>query len=231
MSMNARSAPGLTLWTTAVKGAWKEMEMLTDSDRGAVDRAARNEYLIDIDETWEACREAVEGARSSYEEELELGRVIFEEQYGAAGSEHSSELDKAWASYKHAVSNAPSENRRQVISEARTTYNEAAAALRGNYEQAIAAAQAAYAEATEQVRSSYESTVDAALAAHREAIQSVRKFMEPAEDKGIDYAGLASEIAARASNGKTHDDGGGDLENELDRIEAEAESVLSGLDS
>ena len=73
--MNARSAPGLTLWTTAVKGAWKEMEMLTDSDRGAVDRAARNEYLIDIDETWEACREAVEGARTSYEEELELGRL------------------------------------------------------------------------------------------------------------------------------------------------------------
>ncbi|HXY42826.1 MAG TPA: hypothetical protein VEH29_01445 [Acidimicrobiales bacterium] len=203
--------------------------MLTDSDRGATDRAARNEYLIDIDEAWEACREAVEGARSSYEEELDLGRVLFEEQQATAANEHSSELDKAWESYKQAVSNTPSENRRQVISEARATYNETAAALRQAFDEAMSAAHAAYAEATETVRLSYEATVDAALAAHREAIQSVRKFMEPAEDKGIDYLGLASELAARVSNGKAEESE--NLEDEIDRIEveAEAESVLSSL--
>ncbi|MGD0082929.1 MAG: hypothetical protein ABSD78_06995 [Acidimicrobiales bacterium] len=202
--------------------------MLTDSDRNAADRAARNEYLIDIDEAWEACREAVEGARNSYEEALESGRVVFEEQQGAAATEHSAELDLAWASYKHKVGNTPSENRRKVISEARTTYNEAAAALRHTYDEAMSAARGAYAEATENVRLSYEATVDAALGAHREAIQSVRKFMEPSNERGIDYLGLASELAARVSNGQPEDSG--EMDHELDStVETLTGTVLSSL--
>jgi len=202
--------------------------MLTDSDRSAADREARNEYLIDIDEAWEACRDAVEGARKSYEEELDLGRLEFEERQGAAAAEHTTELDKAWDHYKQTVSNTPSENRRKVISEARVTYNEAAAGLRHNYAEAIDAARGAYAEATENVRLSYEATVDAALAAHREAVQSVRKFMEPTEERGIAYLGLASELAARVSNGHAEDKS--ELDSELEEtVESLAGSVLSNL--
>jgi hypothetical protein len=179
--------------------------MLTDSDRGAADRAARNEYLMDIDEAWEACRDAVEGARSSYEESLDLGRMVFEERQDAASNEHSSGLDEAWAIYKQEVSSAPSETRRKVITEARAAYNAAVATLQRTYDDALSAAHAEYAQATESVRSAYEATVDAALGAHREAIQSVKKFMETPEDGDVDYLGLASELAARASNG--HADG------------------------
>ncbi|MGH9295872.1 MAG: hypothetical protein ACRD0B_11115, partial [Acidimicrobiales bacterium] len=72
----------------AIRPEWAKRsgDMLTDPSAFAADREARNEYLIEIDEAWELCRDAVEGARTNYETELDSSRGVFEWERAQASS-------------------------------------------------------------------------------------------------------------------------------------------------
>lgn len=188
---------GASACNTATAQCGGEITVMTDAG-SAADLEARNEYLIDIDEAWEACRDAVEWARSSYEEALESGRAIYEDQREQAGADHRQALDDAWAAYKQEVTGTTTINRRQVIADARAKYNASAGEIRQAYEQNLKAAHDDYARGLDDARIAYEAAVDSALTAHREAIQNVHRFLDGAED-GVDYLGLADELTAHSS--------------------------------
>src|SRR5271166_2966366 len=101
--------------------------MPKDGDSGASDLEARNHYLSIIDDAWEVYREAVEAAWSSYEEALKPVRDVYEQSQAAAEEAHGNAIDAAWADYKQAVANAPATMRRDIVAQARATYNEMAA--------------------------------------------------------------------------------------------------------
>jgi hypothetical protein len=154
--------------------------VLTDPGSGAADREARREYLIDIDEAWELFRDAVERARSAYDEALEACGAEHVRRQSAASAGHNEALDKAWATYKQDVGDRRADRR----AAARATYNEAAARCRREFDESMAAARDEYVECVQAARLAYEGGFDQAFAVHREAIGSVPGFLGPAEAEG-----------------------------------------------
>ncbi len=155
--------------------------MLTDPSAFAADREARNEYLIEIDEAWELCRDAVEGARTNYETELDSSRGVFEWERAQASSVHGEALDVAWAKYKSEVGVTSARSRREVMAEARASYDLAVAELRKAYEERIGIAREGYVHRVEDARTAYEAAVDEALGSHRAAVHGVDRYLEPGE--------------------------------------------------
>jgi|HubBroStandDraft_1064217.scaffolds.fasta_scaffold30344_5 hypothetical protein len=155
--------------------------MIIDLDSSATDREARNEYLIDLDEAWEVCREDVEEARSSYETGLESTFAAHDRKQENASASHHQALDRAWTAYKQQVAGTLTITDR---AEARASYNGAAADIRHTYEETMTRDRASYVDAVHDACLAYEAALDQSFAKHREAIQKVRKFLKPTEEEG-----------------------------------------------
>jgi predicted signal transduction protein with EAL and GGDEF domain len=89
----------------------------------------------------------------------------------SAESTHGQQIDEAWALYKQAVANAPSTMRRDIVAQARATYNETAAQVRKTYNENMAIARDDYLRNVNDARSAYRAAVDGELDAHREAVR------------------------------------------------------------
>lgn len=178
-------------------------DVLTDPGSGAADREARNEYLIDIDEAWELFRDAVERARSSYDEALEACGEAHVNQQAEASAAHHHALDKAWAAYKQDVGDRRADRR----AAARQTYNDAAALCRQHFEETMAAARDEYVRAVQATRLAYEAEFDHAFAVHREAIASVPKFLVATDEDGGESAVDLEIFHLELSEGMATDEG------------------------
>ncbi|MGH9296430.1 MAG: hypothetical protein ACRDZP_00465 [Acidimicrobiales bacterium] len=174
--------------------------MLVNADATASEREARNEYLSNIDETWEDCRQAVETARDAYEEALESSRVSYEAQDVSASCAHTESIDQAWATYKETVANTASANRRTVIADARAAYSAAAARVRASFVESKTSARDGYLRAQREARMNYEAAVEGALAAHRQAIQAVTDYLDSPDTHSVGYLELRDAIAARSGD-------------------------------
>lgn len=178
---------------------------ITDPLSNAADREARNEYLSIIDESWEVCCHAIESARESYEQALEAGRAALEAALFDSAQSHGKAVDEAWGDYKEVVAKASLATRRNVVVEARATYNERAASLRATYESAKDAAQKAYARVVQDARAAFESSIESEFAGLREAVRVAGKQIEPGDAGPVDYLGLAGAIAAQAAESAVSD--------------------------
>ncbi len=232
-----------------VGGSWHEEALkmpMTDPLSNAADREARNEYLSIIDEAWEVCCHAVESARESYEQMLETGRAGLEVALFESTQSHGKAVDDAWAAYKDVVAKASLATRRNVVVEARATYNERAASLRASYETAKDSAQQDYAKVVQDARSAFESALESEFAGLREAVRVAGKHIDPGDAGPVDYLGLAGAIAAQAAGsvGSDQPDGSVDasppaslgamdlddgLETGVHAIDEEDDVILEGL--
>ncbi|MHB8244058.1 MAG: hypothetical protein ACYDGN_01715 [Acidimicrobiales bacterium] len=145
--------------------------MLNDPGSSAADHEARNECLIDIDESWELCRDTVDVARISLEEALESSRTSFEAQQQSVAEAHREALEGAWSAYKRAVTETPATRRRELITEARNGYNLVAKKVRRTYDTDMATATEEHAKARRAAWAAYEVAVDEAFSLHRAALQ------------------------------------------------------------
>jgi hypothetical protein len=92
---------------------------------------------------------------------------------------HGQMIDEAWAIYKEAVANAPSTMRRDIVAQARATYNETAAQVRKTYNENMAIARDSYLRSVNDARETYRAAVDGELDAHREAArQAWNNYLE-----------------------------------------------------
>jgi hypothetical protein len=194
--------------------------MLNDLVSVVADHEARNECLIEIDETWELCRDSIDAARVALEESLESARAAYEQEQRQIADSHEGALAEAWAAYKAVINGPPAPNRRELISEARETYKRAAEEIRAAYSKEMSAAGAAYASARTSARAAYDTAAEEAFTLHREAVRDVRGFFA-----GEGTAGGAGSAASSAGNG-THEAGG---ESDVDPLELAA--VLAARES
>jgi hypothetical protein len=172
--------------------------MLFDAGNGVADREARNEYLSDLDEAWEVCKDSVEKVRNSYEDALETARNDYDAAQTSASSAHRRSIDEAWATYKAEVSAPPTraKTRHEVIGESREVYNRTVGRIRVSYDEAMSFASDDYARSLTDARQRYESAIDSAFAGHREATGRVRQFLEPVSVKPVDDAELAKVMSS-----------------------------------
>jgi Rrf2 family protein len=145
--------------------------MPQDADSRAADLEARNQYLGMVDDAWEVYREAVERAWNTYEKALEPPRAAYEAAQASAEESHGKAIDEAWGIYKAAVANAPSTMRRDIVAQARASYNEAAAQVRKQYNESMSIAREEYLHSVGDLRSAYRAAVEGELDAHREAVR------------------------------------------------------------
>ena len=177
---------------------------------------ARNDCLIDIDDSWLRCCDAVELPRRSYEEDIVSAETAHRAQQACALAAYNQAIEGAWQTYKQQVANAPaftrgesahapSTSRREVIAEARATYNKAAAEIRHFYDEGITSARNDYVRAQQDARSAYEAAINQGFVTFSQSIQSAWKHFGPADGSSPDKIDpLASNgTAARSSQAET----------------------------
>jgi hypothetical protein len=168
--LEARSAP---------ECGRRKLDMPDQADARVADLEARNQYLGIIDDAWEIYREAAERAWDAYEKSLVPARASYEELQSSTEDAHGRSIDEAWALYKQAVATAPSTMRRDVVAQARVTYNETAAQVRKTYNESMAIGRDIYLQSVHEARSTYRAAVDGELEAHREAVRTAwRNYLE-----------------------------------------------------
>jgi hypothetical protein len=172
-------------------------------EQNTADREARNEYLSNLDEVWESCREAVEVARNEYEDALDLARMSYESDQAEAAAEYGRAIDEAWNGYKKQVADTPSTSRKDAIAEARAAYNEKAASIRESYELGALTQHDDYVQASHDARVTYQTAVDAAFTGYLGAIQAVGDFVSPGAGTGSGTSASAAAKAPAAANGGT----------------------------
>jgi hypothetical protein len=148
------------------------IQLPKEADARVADLEARNQYLGIIDDAWEIYREAAERAWDSYEKSLAPARATYGALQATTEDAHGRSIDEAWALYKEAVANAPSTMRRDIVAQARATYNETAAQVRKTYNESMGIARDEYLRTVHEARSTYRAAVDGELEAHREAVRS-----------------------------------------------------------
>ena len=117
-------------------------------------------------------REAAERAWDAYEQALVPARAGYEELQASTEDAHGRSIDEAWALYKQAVATAPSTMRRDIVAQARVTYNETATQVRKTYNESMAIARDLYLQTVHEACSAYRAAVDGELEAHREAVRT-----------------------------------------------------------
>ncbi|HLI45302.1 MAG TPA: hypothetical protein VKU92_12650 [Acidimicrobiales bacterium] len=199
--------------------------MLNDLVSVVADHEARNECLIEIDETWELCRDSIDAARVALEESLEAARAAYEQEQRRIADSHEGALAEAWGAYKGVINGPPAPNRRELISEAREAYKRAAEEIRAAYSKEMSEAGATYASARTSARAAYNTAVEEAFTLHREAVRDVRGFFAGEGTAGsgahdldgdgdADPLELAAVLAARESErqaGASEGDPGAEL--------------------
>ncbi len=158
--------------------------MMTDVGSSALDREARNEYLCELDEAWELCKQDIEQVRSSYEEALDSARHAYDARLEEASVAHGEAISEAWTAYRNDVNAPTAGDRREVIAAARVRYQSTVTAIRKSYRKSTADARAGYATALRTARMSYEEAIDSAFGSHHEAIEMVHHYLELTEDDG-----------------------------------------------
>ena len=83
------------------------------------------------------------------------------------------------------MSDTANVNRRDVIGEARSRYNEAAAKIRQSYDDNMNAARDNYFQALQDARMAYEGAIELAYTTHREAVQNVRQMLDRSDGSGV----------------------------------------------
>lgn len=156
------------------------MTMLSDAEDLVDEREARNTYLCDLDEAWEACREAVQDARRAYEQALETGRADYEAEQAIASALHRQSIQSAWKLYKEEVGRAPSgdRGRRVVVAEARSAYASSVTRVQESFEEGITLARDDYVRALATARQRYDADIEAAFSGHRTAVGKVTRYPE-----------------------------------------------------
>jgi hypothetical protein len=158
--------------------------MLTEVGSSALDREARNEYLCELDEAWELCKQDIEQVRSSYEDALDSARHAYDARLEEASVAHGEAISEAWTAYRTEVNGSTAGDRREVIAEARVRYQSTVTAIRKSFRKSTADARAGYASALRTARLSYEEAIDSAFGSHHEAIEMVHHYLELTEDDG-----------------------------------------------
>jgi hypothetical protein len=158
--------------------------MLTEVGSSALDREARNEYLCELDEAWELCKQDIEQVRSSYEEALDSARHAYDARLEEASVAHGEAISEAWTNYRNEVNGSTAADRRELIAEARVRYQSTVTTIRKSYRKSTADARVGYAAALRTARMSYEEAIDSAYGSHREAIEMVHHYLELTEDDG-----------------------------------------------
>jgi hypothetical protein len=169
-------------------------------EENTADREARNDYLSNLDEVWESCREAVESARGEYEDALDLARMSFESEQAEAAAEYGHAIDEAWTAYKTQVAETPAIGRRDAIAEARATYNERAALIRESYESGAHGQHEEYLQASHDAKLEYEAAVESAFSGYREAITSVAEFVPHSSGPKAEVAAPSATAHKKSEN-------------------------------
>jgi hypothetical protein len=172
-------------------------------------REACIDRLMDVDDAWQRCCDAIEPPRRSYELQLVSGRAAYRTKQARVLAAYGEALDDAWATYKQQVAEAPSigpraaehagaVSRRAVIAEARARYDNAATTFRCSYDDGMASAHDVYLRLLQDAASAYKRAIDHELVSYREAIRDQPKGFEAARDGGPAAAGIDALELARA---------------------------------
>ena len=124
-------------------------------------------------------------AWAGYEEDLKPVRSVYEQAQATAEEAHGNAIDAAWADYKQAVANAPTTMRRDIVAQARATYNELAAQIRKTYNESMAIARDDYLRAVDDTRAAYRAAVDGELDSHRDAVRAAWSSYLQAVDSSL----------------------------------------------
>ncbi|MGO9560816.1 MAG: hypothetical protein ACLPYW_17230 [Acidimicrobiales bacterium] len=185
--------------------------MPTNMINSAADyRDARNNCMIEIDESWLLCCDAVELPRRSLEQQLASAQSAYRAQQAGAMVSYRGALEEAWATYKQEVAGAPpflrgatagtqARSRRDVIAEALARYESSAAAIGRSYDQLMTAARDDYAQIQKDAHSAYLEAVSQESVKVLEAISRAWTCFEPTYDASTENSDVADIARARTA--------------------------------